>query len=58
MFFFIYFSSYPSHINIYIKLYTLRWKVEEAHRLLKKEGFNLEDSELENPESIRKWLLI
>jgi hypothetical protein len=41
-----------------IKLYTLRWKVEEAHRLLKKEGFNLEDSELENPESIRKWLLM
>jgi hypothetical protein len=41
-----------------IKLYTLRWKVEEAHRLLKSEGFNLEDSELENPESIRKWLLM
>ncbi len=41
-----------------VNLYKLRWKVEEAHRLLKKEGFNLEDSELENPESIRKWLLM
>ncbi|MGB4958341.1 MAG: IS4 family transposase [Saprospiraceae bacterium] len=41
-----------------LELYKQRWKVEEAHRLLKKEGFNLESSELETPEGIRKLLIL
>jgi hypothetical protein len=41
-----------------LEIYKQRWKVEEAHRLLKKEGFNLESSELETPEGIRKLLIL
>lgn len=41
-----------------LELYKKRWRVEEAHRLLKKEGFNLEGSELETPEGIRKLLIM
>lgn len=41
-----------------IHSYRKRWEVEEAHRLLKTKGFNLESSELESAQSIRKWLLL
>jgi Transposase DNA-binding len=41
-----------------IDWYGCRWYVEQVFRLLKKEGFNLEDSELENGYSIRKLCVL
>jgi len=41
-----------------IGCYKSRWHVEEAHRLLKKKGFNIEATELEKGSSIRKLLLL
>ena len=40
-----------------IKRYEQRWFIEQVHRLLKKKGFRIEDSELENGSSIRKLTL-
>jgi hypothetical protein len=43
-----------------IEWYTCRWVIEEVFRLLKKEGFNIEQSEIESGWAIRKlcvWLL-
>jgi len=39
-----------------IESYKARWDIEEMFRLFKKEGFNLESSELEKGTSIRKML--
>ncbi len=41
-----------------LEIYKQRWKAEGAHRFFKKEGFNLESSELETPEGIRKLLIL
>ncbi len=41
-----------------LECYRTRWHIEEAFRLLKTEGFNIESSELESGKSIRKLLLI
>jgi hypothetical protein len=41
-----------------IRCYKQRWKIEEAHRLLKSEGFKIENSELESPQGIRKLLIM
>lgn len=41
-----------------IKCYSARWTIEEAHRLLKTKGFNIESSELESGKSIRKLLIL
>lgn len=38
--------------------YTSRWSIEEAHRLLKIKGFNIESTELESGKSIRKLLIL
>jgi len=41
-----------------VEWYSLRWTVEQVHRLLKKKGFGLEDSELENGWAIRKLCIL
>jgi hypothetical protein len=41
-----------------IEWYTWRWTIEEVFKILKKEGFNIEASELESPLAIRKLSLI
>lgn len=41
-----------------LECYTTRWYIEEAFRLLKTEGFDLESTELESGTGIRKLLLI
>ena len=41
-----------------IECYHTRWLIEEAHRLLKRKGFNIEATELEKGTSIRKLLLL
>jgi len=38
--------------------YSSRWTIEEAHRLLKTKGFDIESSELESGKSIRKLLIL
>lgn len=41
-----------------IEWYTCRWIIEEVFRILKKEGFNIEASELSQGKSIRKLCLM
>lgn len=41
-----------------IEWYSWRWTIEEVFRILKKEGFNIEASELEYGQSIRKLSLL
>ena len=41
-----------------VECYRARWMIEEAHRLLKKKGFDIESTELEKGKSIRKLLLL
>jgi transposase len=41
-----------------ITWYTCRWVIEEVFRILKKEGFNIEESELTYAKSIRKLSLL
>jgi hypothetical protein len=41
-----------------IEWYTCRWIIEEVFRMLKKEGFNIEGSELAQGKSIRKLCLL
>lgn len=41
-----------------IEWYEQRWMIEEVFRILKKEGFDIEASELESGESIRKLTLL
>ena len=41
-----------------IEWYTCRWVIEEVFRILKKEGFNIEASELSQAKSIRKLCLM
>ncbi len=41
-----------------IEWYSWRWMIEEVFRILKKEGFNIEASELEYGKSIRKLCLL
>lgn len=41
-----------------IEWYSCRWTIEEVFRTLKKEGYNIEASELEHPLSIRKMTLM
>ena len=41
-----------------IEWYTCRWIIEEVFRILKKEGFNIEASELSQPKAIRKLCLM
>ncbi len=41
-----------------VQTYKFRWYIEQLHRLLKKEGFKIESSELESGYSIRKLTLI
>jgi hypothetical protein len=40
-----------------IEQYESRWLIEQVHRLLKKKGFKIEESELESGQSIRKLSL-
>jgi len=41
-----------------LSCYSARWTIEEAHRLLKTKGFNIEATELESGKSIRKLLIL
>ena len=41
-----------------IEWYSWRWIIEEVFRILKKEGFNIEASELESGRSIKKLCLL
>jgi hypothetical protein len=41
-----------------IEWYTCRWVIEEVFRMLKKEGFNMEASELSQGKAIRKLCLM
>lgn len=41
-----------------IEWYSWRWMIEEVFRILKKEGFNIEASELERGKSVRKLSLL
>lgn len=41
-----------------IEWYTCRWIIEEVFRILKKEGFNIEASELSQGKAIRKLCLM
>jgi len=41
-----------------IEWYSWRWTIEEVFRILKKEGYNIEASELEHPLSVRKMSLM
>lgn len=41
-----------------LECYASRWTIEEAHRLLKKKGFDIESSELESGKGIRKLLIL
>lgn len=40
-----------------VNIYKSRWKIEELFRVMKKEGFDIESSELESGKSIRKLSL-
>jgi Transposase DNA-binding/Transposase DDE domain len=46
-------SSYADALQI-IEWYSWRWLIEEVFRMLKKEGFNIEGSEIESGWAIRK----
>jgi hypothetical protein len=41
-----------------IEWYSWRWTIEEVFKILKKEGFNIEASELESAKSVRKLCLM
>lgn len=41
-----------------IEWYSWRWMIEEVFKVLKKEGYNIEASELEHPSSVRKMCLM
>jgi hypothetical protein len=41
-----------------IQWYSWRWKIEEVFKILKKEGYNIEASELEYASSVRKMCLM
>ncbi len=41
-----------------LEWYTWRWQIEELFRTLKKEGYDIEGSELENPWAIRKLAIM
>jgi hypothetical protein len=41
-----------------LQWYTWRWQIEELFRTLKKEGYNIEASELQNPWAIRKLAIM
>jgi hypothetical protein len=41
-----------------VEWYSWRWTIEEVFKILKKEGYNIEASELEHPSSIRKLALM
>ena len=41
-----------------IEWYSWRWMIEEVFRILKKEGFNIEASELESGKAIKKLCLL
>jgi hypothetical protein len=41
-----------------VEWYSQRWMIEQMHRLLKNQGFQLEESELENGWAIRKLCII
>lgn len=41
-----------------IEWYSWRWQIEEVFRIVKNEGYAIESSELEYPESIRKFTLL
>jgi Transposase DDE domain len=41
-----------------IEWYSWRWTIEEVFKILKKEGYNIEASELEYPSSVRKMSLM
>ena len=41
-----------------IEWYSWRWTIEEVFKILKKEGFNIEGSELESAQAIRKMTLM
>ncbi|WP_443936453.1 IS4 family transposase [Pedobacter sp. MW01-1-1] len=48
----------PSMAKLCIEWYSWRWTIEEVFRILKKEGYNIEASELEYASSIRKQTLM
>ncbi|MCO6499835.1 MAG: IS4 family transposase [Vicingus serpentipes] len=50
-------NSLKEALNI-IEWYSWRWMVEEVFRILKKEGYNIEASELESAKSIRKLCVL
>ena len=41
-----------------IEWYAWRWMIEEVFRILKKEGYDIEASELESPAAVRKLALL
>lgn len=55
-------TSWPvesfEHARLIIEWYTCRWVIEEVFRLLKKEGFDIEGSELESGWAIRKLCIM
>lgn len=48
----------PEMARLCIEWYSWRWMIEEVFKVLKKEGYNIEASELEHPASIRKLCLM
>lgn len=48
----------PSIAKMCIEWYSWRWTIEEVFKILKKEGYNIEASELEYTSSIRKQSLM
>jgi len=50
-------NSLKEALNI-IEWYSWRWMVEEVFRVLKKEGYNIEASELESAKAIRKLCVL
>lgn len=41
-----------------IREYALRWRIEEFHRAWKSGGCNVEQSQLESEEALRKWAIV
>jgi hypothetical protein len=50
-------ESFAQVIDI-VDAYTLRWRIEEMHRIWKKGGGNVEDTQLRSFEAIIKWATI
>lgn len=48
----------PAVARMCIEWYSWRWTIEEVFKILKKEGYNIEASELERGSSIRKFSLL